>query len=200
MTRRPAFRRKSRTAARSSAASSARLQPTGAHPHAASARRWRRRARPASRRRSFYPVPVFGLTFQATPSDAPRRARTSTTTASPGARYARYTPNADTSLYAIYARGRRPEVLTALPPGTARRSAALRSCADAETVDSFEIGAKTAAAQPHASISTAPFSITNTTTSRPPSRSARCSSPAMPARPTATASKANCGTTASRGR
>lgn len=56
--------------------------------------------------------------------------------------FARYAPTPETSFYATYARGRRPEVLSALPP-SAPLGASRFNIIDAETVDSFEVGAKT---------------------------------------------------------
>jgi outer membrane receptor protein involved in Fe transport len=55
---------------------------------------------------------------------------------------ARYQPNPDSSIYAIYARGRRPEVLSALPPSVPGGDARF-DFAPSEKVDSFEVGAKT---------------------------------------------------------
>ena len=90
---------------------------------------------------AIYPVPLFGLTFQPTDQQWRRDRGRLRTTASPGASSRRYAPNDDSSLYAIYARGRRPEVLSALTPGRAVRRRPLHQV-DAETVDSFEVGAR----------------------------------------------------------
>ena len=90
----------------------------------------------------FYPIPVIGLTFQGTPGNE----RVDEHFNDSGFTYrlfARYHPDADTSFYAIYARGRRPEVLSALPPGVPGGPARFTPVS-AETVDSFEVGAKTA--------------------------------------------------------
>jgi len=58
---------------------------------------------------------------------------------------ARYKPTDDTSLYATYARGRRPEVLSASAPSAPYGAAGFRVL-PSETVDSYEAGVKTALA------------------------------------------------------
>lgn len=92
-----------------------------------------------------FPVPLFGLAGQPTANNGDLiESRLS----DDGVTFrvtARYAPDTNTSLYAGYARGRRPEELSArtpTTPGAAARFETLR----AETVDSFEIGAKTAMA------------------------------------------------------
>lgn len=92
---------------------------------------------------ALYPVPIFGLTFQSTPGEA-RINQDFKDSGFTWRAFGRYQPNPDTSLYSIYARGRRPKVLTAAPPSLPGAPARFEF-ADAETVDSYEIGAKTTA-------------------------------------------------------
>jgi len=91
----------------------------------------------------FYPVPLFGVTFQPTANNGDEIDRDNKDDGFTYRLFARYAPNEDTSLYAIYARGRRPEVLAALNPEVPGGDPRF-NLVDAETVDSFEIGAKTA--------------------------------------------------------
>jgi outer membrane receptor protein involved in Fe transport len=89
-----------------------------------------------------YPVPLFGLTFQPTANNG---AVISDKLKDEGLTWrlnARYELSPDSSLYASYARGRRPKVLNAGPPGTPFSTARFE-IAPAETVDSFEVGVRT---------------------------------------------------------
>lgn len=90
----------------------------------------------------FFPVPLFGLTFQPTANNGDEFKSKNKDNGFTWRLFARYAPNEDTSLYAIYARGRRPEVLSALNPAVPFDDPRF-TLVDAETVDSFEIGAKT---------------------------------------------------------
>jgi outer membrane receptor protein involved in Fe transport len=92
-----------------------------------------------------YPVPLFGLAGQPTANNGDR---IENRLSDDGITYrltARYAPDEDLSIYAGYARGRRPEELsvrTPVTPGAPPRFDTVL----AETVDSFELGAKAALA------------------------------------------------------
>jgi outer membrane receptor protein involved in Fe transport len=89
-----------------------------------------------------YPVPLFGLTFQPTNGNGSVESQDLDDDSFTWRLTARWAPNPVTSVYANYARGRRPEVLSALPPAAPFGSARF-NLVDAETVDSFEVGART---------------------------------------------------------
>jgi outer membrane receptor protein involved in Fe transport len=87
--------------------------------------------------------PLFGLTFQPTTNNGDVSEQDLKDDGVTWRLVGRYELSDDANLYASYARGRRPEVLAAsgpAAPGTAGRFAAV----EAETVDSFEVGAKAA--------------------------------------------------------
>jgi iron complex outermembrane recepter protein len=91
---------------------------------------------------AMFPVPLFGLTFQPTNGNGSVESAALDDDSFTWRLIARWAPDASTSVYANYARGRRPEVLSALPPATPFGPARF-NLVDAETVDSFEIGART---------------------------------------------------------
>ncbi|MCR5872755.1 TonB-dependent receptor [Phenylobacterium sp. J426] len=88
-------------------------------------------------------LPLFGLTFQPTTNNGEISEQDLEDDGVTWRLVGRYALSDDANLYASYARGRRPEVLAAsgpAQPGTAGRFAAV----EAETVDSYELGAKAA--------------------------------------------------------
>jgi iron complex outermembrane recepter protein len=90
-----------------------------------------------------FPVPRFGLAGQPTSNNGDivfARLKDSGFTFRATARYA---PNEDTSVYIGYARGRRPQELSARPPSTPEGPARFQELL-AEKVDSYELGAKAA--------------------------------------------------------
>jgi len=92
---------------------------------------------------AMYPVPLFGLGAQPTDGNGGADAAEHDNGGFSWRLTARYMPSADTSIYATYARGRRPEILSPAGPG-APFGATTFSVLPSETVDSYEIGAKTA--------------------------------------------------------
>ncbi|WP_114953081.1 TonB-dependent receptor [Sphingosinicella terrae] len=88
-----------------------------------------------------FPVPLFGLGSQPTPNNGETIVADLDDGGFTWRLVARYELTPTSSLYANYARGRRPELLSASPPATPF-GAARFDLVDAETVDSFEIGAR----------------------------------------------------------
>jgi outer membrane receptor protein involved in Fe transport len=88
-------------------------------------------------------LPLFGLTFQPTTGNGEVTEQDLEDEGVTWRLVARYEISDEANLYGSFARGRRPEVLAAsgpATPGTAGRFAAV----EAETVDSYEVGAKLA--------------------------------------------------------
>ncbi|MEI9849670.1 MAG: TonB-dependent receptor [Sphingomonas sp.] len=94
---------------------------------------------------ALYPVPLFGLGLQPTGTNGQRYDQGHDDSGLTWRATARYALSQDASLYANYARGRRPEVLAVRPPA-APGGAARFDLLPSETVDSFEVGAKAALA------------------------------------------------------
>jgi iron complex outermembrane receptor protein len=89
-----------------------------------------------------FPVPLFGLGFQPTNNNGDLVSADHDDTGFTWRLTARYEPSHNSSIYATYAHGRRPEVLEANTPATPFGAARFNQL-DAETVDSFEVGART---------------------------------------------------------
>ncbi|MBU2207413.1 MAG: TonB-dependent receptor [Alphaproteobacteria bacterium] len=87
--------------------------------------------------------PLFGLTFQPTAGNGSTVSQDLEDDGVTWRATARYAVTDDTNLYANYARGRRPAVLAPRPP-SAPFAAPGFTFVDAEQVDSYEVGAKTA--------------------------------------------------------
>ncbi|MDF0487798.1 TonB-dependent receptor [Sphingomonas sp. H39-1-10] len=87
--------------------------------------------------------PLFGLGAQPTAGNGSRVTQGSKDDGLTWRATARYAATHDLNLYATYARGRRPEVLSVSAPSTPYGAPNFRLL-PAETVDSFEVGAKSA--------------------------------------------------------
>ncbi|WP_260582075.1 TonB-dependent receptor domain-containing protein [Sphingopyxis sp. PET50] len=92
-----------------------------------------------------YPVPLFGLGAQPTDGNGSIEEATLKSDGFSWRVTARYAPTGDSSLYATYARGRRPEILAPQGPGAPFGPVRFNILPD-ETVDSYEVGFKTALA------------------------------------------------------
>jgi outer membrane receptor protein involved in Fe transport len=90
-----------------------------------------------------YPVPLFGLGLQPTGTNGQRYDQGLKDDGFTWRATARYELSPEASLYANYARGRRPEILSVGSPAAPGGAASFKML-PAETVDSYEVGAKTA--------------------------------------------------------
>ena len=90
-----------------------------------------------------YPVPLFGLANQPTAGNGGIDSASHKSGGFSWRLTARYMPSDDASLYATYARGRRPEILAPAGP-SAPFGASSFAVLPSETVDSYEVGIKTA--------------------------------------------------------
>jgi iron complex outermembrane receptor protein len=91
-----------------------------------------------------YPIPMFGIVSQPTSNNGDIYSQDFSDEGLTWRLVGRYKPTTETSLYASYARGRRPDVLSTGQPA-APGGAARFTPVSAETVDSYEVGAKTRA-------------------------------------------------------
>ncbi|MEW5686961.1 MAG: TonB-dependent receptor [Pseudomonadota bacterium] len=88
-------------------------------------------------------LPLFGVTFQPTTNNGDVTKQDLTDEGVTWRLVGRYAASDDASFYASFARGRRPEVLAASGPGTPGTPSRFQAV-EAETVDSYEVGAKLA--------------------------------------------------------
>lgn len=94
---------------------------------------------------ALYPVPLFGLGLQPTGTNGQLYSADHTDSGFTWRATAKYELSPQANLYATYARGRRPEILSVSGPA-APGGAARFSVLPSETVDSYEAGLKTALA------------------------------------------------------
>jgi len=92
-----------------------------------------------------YPVPLFGLGVQPTANNGDVDSADHKDSGFSWRLTARYIPSDDLSFYATYARGRRPEILSPQGPGVPFDATAFQVL-PSETVDSYEVGVKSALA------------------------------------------------------
>ncbi len=90
-----------------------------------------------------FPVPLFGLGSQPTANNGQIDSAGNKNGGFSWRLTARYIPGDNASIYATYARGRRPEILSPRGPGVPFNPTTF-SVLPSETVDSYEIGAKLA--------------------------------------------------------
>lgn len=88
------------------------------------------------------PLPLFGINAQPTPHNGDFASRDLSDTGLTWRLATRYALSPSANLYGSYARGRRPEVLSAAAPGAPDGKPSF-AIAPAETVDAFELGLKT---------------------------------------------------------
>lgn len=88
-------------------------------------------------------VPFFGIGLQPTAANGTRFDQDLKDSGFTWRATARYEPSADASIYATYARGRRPEVLSVSAPSVPYGAPTFKIL-PSETVDSYDIGVKTA--------------------------------------------------------
>ncbi len=92
---------------------------------------------------ALFPVPLFGITSQPTIGNGAVESADLSNGGFSWRATARYAPSRDLSVYATYARGRRPQILAVSGPSAPFGPTSFEVL-PSETVDSFEVGAKAA--------------------------------------------------------